>query len=582
MNIAEISKLSLPADITVSVPGSKSYCQRALLIAALCEEDIQIKNLLDSKDTKAMQDSIAALKENRSELMINESGLTARFITALACISPGSQTISGTPNLQKRPIKDLVDALRQLGADIEYKEKEGFLPIVVSSEQLSGDKVSLSGQTSSQYLSALLLIAPVLGNGLEITVEGKQISKPYLDITIDIMSSFGVNVENDNYQRYTVKPQKYKAKVYEVEADYSSAAYFYAINTLTGSNIKVGNLNPNSKQGDKKFVDLIKTSEWHGGRGPSTNIVEVDGRDSRSDEARVENVEDFPDQAMTLGVLAAFKGGKTVINGVKSLRIKETERVKALENELAKMGIKTESTDDTLTIFGGSPKLANIDTYGDHRIAMSCAGAAVKLGGMKIFRPEVVEKTFPGFWNELGKITEVKISKLKPESLLLIGMRGSGKSTIGKILANKLAMDFVDMDELIEQKQGQKVKEIVEGNGWDHFRQLESELCAELAELKNTVIASGGGIVLNDENMSKFRNNTLKLLFVAETGLLSERIKGDANRYELTGQPTLLGELSEVWEDRREKYYKNADFVFDTSEGTPDQLVQDIIDRLGL
>lgn len=561
MKIAEISKLNRSSEAIVNVPGSKSYCQRALLIAAMCEENVEIKNLLKSNDTKAMQDSIAALRSRQAELKIKESGLTARFIAALACISPGSQIISGTPELQKRPIRDLVDALRQLGAEIEYKENEGFMPVVVSSESLSGNKVNISGQTSSQYLSALLLIAPKLENGLEITVKDKQISKPYIDITIDIMNSFGVEVENDNYQKYLIKPQKYRAKEYTVEGDYSSASYFYTINALTESDIQVKGLDPDSKQGDKKFTDLLRS----GHAFPE----EIDA-------------EDFPDQAMTLAVLAAFNDGKTVINGVKSLRIKETERVKAVENELAKMGIKTKSSEDQLIIYGGTPKPARIDTYGDHRIAMSFAVAGTKVDGMKIFSPEDVDKTFPDFWNELSKVTEVKINELKPENILLTGMRGSGKSTIGKILAGKLDMEFVDMDDLIEQKESLSVKEIVEKNGWDYFRKLEAQLCGKVAKLKNTVIASGGGIVLDDKNMAEFDDSTLKLLFVAKTNILSARIKGDANRHELTGQPTLLGELAEVWENRRDKYYRNADFIFETTEGTPELIAQYIIDRLGL
>lgn len=561
MNIAEISKLKIPVETTVVTPGSKSYTLRALFIAALCDSSPKITGLLESNDTSAMQDCLKDMLSGKEEIFVDESGITARFMTTLACITPGQQQITGKPSLLKRPVKDLVDTLRQLGAGIEYMEEEGFLPIKIFSDNLTGNKVTISGQTSSQYLSALLLIAPTLKGGLQITVDGKQISKPYIDITLDVMSHFGVKVENDNYQEYIVSSQKYQANEYEIEGDYSSAAYFYAINALSGSNVRVKNLNPDSKQGDKKFIELLENNQ---------NLPEEI------------NAEDFPDQAMTLAVLAAFAERTTKISGVRSLRVKETERVRAVENELGKMGIKTESTEDQLIIYGGKPKPARIDTYNDHRIAMSFAVASAKLEGVRIFNPEVVNKTFPKFWDELGKVTEVKINAFKLDNVLLIGMRGSGKTTIGKILAKKLTMEFVDMDELIEQKQGIKVQEIVEKNGWDYFRKLESELCLELSRLKNTVIASGGGIVLSDENMSELKDNTLKLLFVAETSLLSKRIRGDNNRHNLTGQPTLLGELSEVWENRREKYYKNADFIFDTSEGTPELVVQDIINKLGL
>ncbi len=569
MKIAEIAEIYPAVNATVKVPGSKSYTLRALFIAALCDSMPELTGMLESDDAKAMRNCLENIKEDGKELFAGESGITARFMTALACISKGNNKITGAPTLLKRPIRDLVEALRQLGAKIEYQEKEGFLPLIVQSSDLSGKEVKISGRTSSQYLSALLLIGPYIKSGLEITVEDEQISKPYIDITIDIMNSFGVSVENDNYHKYSVKPQKYRAKAYEVEGDYSSAAYFYAINALTGSNIKVANLNPGSKQGDKKFVDLIKTDNWQ-------------ENGSRSDDTRIINAEDFPDQAMTLAVLAAFQQGKTVIEGVRSLRIKETERVKAVENELAKMGIKTESTDDKLTIYGGKPNPALIDTYNDHRIAMSFAVAGLRTGGAKIFRPEVVNKTFPGFWDELSKITKVAIKDFQPDNLLLIGMRGSGKTTIGKFLAKRLRMDFVDMDEFIEQNQGRKIREIVENNGWDHFRQLESEACKELAMSKNTVIASGGGVILKGDNMSRFAPDTLRLLFVADPDLLSERIRGDQNRHELTGQPTLLGELNEVWNDRKERYYQNADFIFDTSGDRPEEIAEYIIKRLEL
>lgn len=569
MKIAEISELKLPSDAQVSVPGSKSYSLRALFIAALCDSPPELNGLLESQDTKAMQDCLKDIKAGESKLSAGESGITARFITALACIAPGRQEISGEPGLLKRPIADLVKALRQLGAVIEYLGQEGFLPIAVSSGSLSGEKVTVSGGTSSQYLSALLLIAPVLKNGLEIDVEGELISKPYVDMTLDIMSSFGVDVQNGKYQKYSVKPQRYeRTNEYKIEGDYSSASYFYAINALTGSNIKVENLNLGSKQADKQFVDLIKTGEWHG------------GMDSRSDEARFINAQDFPDQAMTLAVLAAFREGKTVINGVKSLRVKETERVKALENELAKMGINTESAEDTLTIYGGKPKPATIDTYNDHRIAMSFAVAGMKAGGMKILRPQVVSKTFPDFWDELSKITEVKMSESKPGNILLIGMRGSGKSTTGRKLAEKLQKRFIELDDLIVERENKSVPEIVASKGWEYFRDIESEAIRSIADEENTVISSGGGIVLRDENISLLKSNSTCIFLRADIKVMEARTASDPNRPALTKEKTLIKEIESIYAERKDKFYEAADFIIDTSTISPGQVVNEIMEKL--
>jgi shikimate kinase len=398
----------------------------------------------------------------------------------------------------------------------------------------------------------------MLKDGLEIDIKGKQISKPYIDMTIDIMGYFGVEVENVNYQKYSIKPQQYQAKDYTVETDYSSAAYFFAINALTGSKIRVEGLNPDSKQADKKFADMVKD-------GFSPGHI---------------NMEDCPDQAMTMAVLAAFNTSETTLDGVATLRIKETERVKAVENELAKMGIAAASTPDSLTILGGKPKGTLIDTYGDHRIAMSFAVAGTKIPGIQIHNPTVVNKTFPGFWDELAKIARVKPAKKEFSNILLIGMRGSGKTTTGSLLAKEIGKDFIDMDLYLEEKHGQKVRDIVLENGWEHFRKLETEACRELSKRANCVISSGGGIVLDQTNMDLFKPDSLAVLLRADGSRLSKRIKNDKNRPELSSQPSLLGELDEVWEKRKNKYYKNADFIIDTDNVSPKQAVNAIMEKL--
>lgn len=400
----------------VLIPSSKSLTNRALVIASLINSEVVIKNPLESDDTRTMINCLKELGikievgigeigvigdirdigDRKYKLNAGFSGTTIRFLLALSCVVPGIKIISGKESLNKRPIGELAGALKDLGAEIEYLEKSGYPPLLVKSSKLAVTKTRLHGDISSQFFSALLMIAPVAG-GLEIDVMGKQISKPYIDMTIDLMAYFGVKVENENYKKYIVESgQKYAGKDYEVEGDYSSAGYFLAVAALTKSKLTLKNLNKNSKQADKNFLKIIE-SLGSKIKFEGNNLV-IAGTGVRPINVAMENC---PDQVQTLAVLLAFAKGKSIINGVRSLRVKETERVLALQKELLKMGIKTESSHDSLTIYGGNPKSAEIDTYNDHRIAMSFAVAGTILPGMVIKNPEVVTKTFPEFWKKL-------------------------------------------------------------------------------------------------------------------------------------------------------------------------------------
>ncbi len=389
----------------ISIPGSKSYTNRALFIAAMCSSKVKIKNPLASGDTKAMISCLKILKTKRSLYNLNAhlSGTTIRFILALACLTAGKKRVYGQEGLNKRPIKELVEGLRQLGAKIEYQNHEGYPPLKITSSMLRPRTVRVKGNISSQYISALLLIAPLVGP-MTIQVTGDQISKPYIDMTIDTMEKFGVKVINQNYKKYIVPGnQKYRAKEYTVEGDFSSAGYFFAIAALTKLTITLKNLNPYSKQADIKFLKILE--EMGNKIKKGKNQITIYGKGVK---AVTVDMKDCPDQVQTMSVLCAFAKGVSKITGVKSLRIKETERVQALQRELAKMGIKTASTLDTLTIFGGNPHGAKIDTYNDHRMAMAFAVAGCKIPGVIIKNPGVVSKTFPSFWKELKKINIIQ------------------------------------------------------------------------------------------------------------------------------------------------------------------------------
>ncbi|SRR6266568_4268028 len=419
MKQVKLIPLQKPVRKTIEIPGSKSYTNRALLMAALTENPVTIINPLFSDDTKAMiaclnrlgieieiekktiivEGSIKDIKEGTYELNANLSANVIRFLLPLLCIIPGTKILKGKEGLNKRPIKDLVEALRQLGANIEYIEKKGYPPLKVSSSQLTSKPISLQGDVSSQFFSALFMLAPIIG-GLKIQVEGKQISRPYIDMTIDCMKQFGITVGNNKYETYRIsKGQKYTCKTYTVEGDFSSAGYFFAIAALTKSTITFKNLNPNSLQADKKLLPILEqmgNSITH----DSTTIT-IAGNGVKP--VTVDMI-DFPDQAQTIAILVSFAKGQSVLTGLQSLHVKETDRLKATESELKKMEIKTQSSNDSLTIYGGNPKTANIDTYGDHRMAMSFAIAGAKLSGMTISDSEVINKTFPDFWEKLKQI----------------------------------------------------------------------------------------------------------------------------------------------------------------------------------
>lgn len=593
MNTTEIIPLQEPITASISIPGSKSYTNRALLLAALTENPVTLKNPLISDDTQAMIDclktlgikitvsedeinvvgSIRDIQDKQYDLDANISGVTIRFMLALATIIPGVKTIYGKEGLNKRPIKDLVDGLQQLGAEIEYLDKEGYPPLRVTSNKLSPGAIFLNGEISSQYLSAILLLAPIVGD-ITIAVKGDQISKPYIAMTIDTMEQFGVNVINKDYLAYIIEKQQYNASEYFVEGDFSSAGYFFAIAALTKSSLTLKNLNSNSKQADKKLLAVLEKMESkvtyeEGGitiQGAGVNHMEID-------------VTDFPDQAQTLAVLAAFANGTTILKGVQSLRVKETERVVAVQRELEKMDIQTSSTHDTLTIKGGNPQAATINTYGDHRMAMSFAVAGTKLSGMQIKDPDVVNKTFPEFWNKLNEIG-VQTTNEKKTNIVLIGMRGSGKTTIGKMLAEKLHKDFLDLDEVLSTKLGTGLAEAINTKGWDFFRDQEANVAQENADRQNSVISTGGGVILRKANVDALKKYGLFIFLSVDPKVLAERIGNDNNRPPLTKGNTSTDELELVLKEREELYNKYADVIIETDSINEEQTIETILEKL--
>jgi 3-phosphoshikimate 1-carboxyvinyltransferase len=399
----------------LSVPGSKSYTHRSLIAAALCDGRCVVENPLRSEDTQL---TLAALIQMgiRSEdhgqhlvlfgqgghltlpenaIYLANSGTSMRLLIALAALGEGTCTFCGSDRMHQRPIQDLLDGLGQIGIEAASLNHNGCPPVTVTGGGIDGGRVSLDCSLSSQYLSALLLVAPYTRKGLEILVTQGPVSKPYIDMTVEIMARFGVTVERSDYRRFAIRGnQVYRAGVYAVEPDSSQASYFWAAAAVTGRTVKVLGTRRDSRQGDVRLADVLGAMGC--GIHPDPDGIAVSGGPLAAVDV---DMADMPDTVPTLAVVAAFAKGTTHIRNVSHLRGKESDRLAAVATELSKMGIAAECTDTGLTIQGGQPRGAEIETYNDHRIAMSFAVAGLRVPGVRIRGEGCVEKSFPEFWS---------------------------------------------------------------------------------------------------------------------------------------------------------------------------------------
>ena len=338
-----------------------------------------------------------------SNINCGNSGVSLRFITSIIALSKtGTCVIDGDENMRKRPIKDLVDALKLIGIKIEYLGNEGFPPIKVHGGSFQGGKTKIDGSKSSQYLSSLLIAGACSEKGLEMEVIGGLVSKPYIDITIDLMKKFGVEVENKDYKHITVKGnQVYSCNELKIEGDYSNSSYFFMAAAICKNKVSVSNLNPNSPQGDKKILEILEMMGCEVTQ--YSDMYMVSGQDLKGITI---DMADCPDLVPTVAVTAAFAKGTTKILNVGHLKHKESNRFKSITNELQKMEIDAEQIDDDLIVKGGIPKGATIETYDDHRIAMSFGVTGLVVDGVQIKNPKTVAKSFPNFFEELKKFSD--------------------------------------------------------------------------------------------------------------------------------------------------------------------------------
>lgn len=418
----EIKPIAHPLNATVRVPGSKSLTNRALLIASLANGTTRITNALFSDDSRYFAMALQTLgfdiqldevnhemtitglggkiPANKAELFIGNTGTAARFLTAFLTLGHGEYILDGEPRMRERPIGDLVEALTQLGAKPEVINN--CPPVKITGSGLLGGKTQIAGDISSQFLSALLMVAPYAKQPIEITLSTKLNSKPYVDMTISMMRDFGLNVERDGYQSFRVPITNYESRItYSIESDASAASYFFAAPAICGGTVRVENISRKSLQGDIGFLDVLKEMGCHITEGES--FIEVTG--AKSLIGVDVDMRDIPDTAQTLAAVAPFATSPTRVRGIASARVKETDRVHATCTELKRLGVKVDEHEDGMTIYSCKKFTpAIIQTYNDHRMAMAFSLLGLRVHGVTIENPSCVSKTFPNYFEVLGTL----------------------------------------------------------------------------------------------------------------------------------------------------------------------------------
>jgi 3-phosphoshikimate 1-carboxyvinyltransferase len=450
----------LSARGTITLPGSKSISNRVLLLAALAHGKTEVQSLLHSDDTERMLDGLSKLGvdvksegdnayiitgcgghfSKNAKLFLGNAGTAFRPLTAALAFAGGHYELSGVQRMHERPIGDLVDALRQLGADIGYLGNEGFPPLQISPAKLAGNTAQVRGDVSSQFLTGLLMALPLLNRTVKVEVVGELISKPYIEITLAMMARFGVAVQRDGWNSFIVEAGScYKAPegVLFVEGDASSASYFLAAGAIGGGSVRVQGVGENSVQGDVRFADALRemgadiTSQQH-------NFLEA-SNPTRKLKAINLDCNHIPDAAMTLAVVALFAEGTTTLRNIASWRVKETDRIAAMAIELRKVGATVEEGADFIRITPPEKiQHAAIDTYDDHRMAMCFSLAALGAQGIRINDPGCVAKTFPDYFAAFASVTQAV------PVIAIDGPSASGKGTVAQRVATKLGYHYLD------------------------------------------------------------------------------------------------------------------------------------------
>jgi 3-phosphoshikimate 1-carboxyvinyltransferase len=417
----EILPVSAPIRGTIRPPGSKSLTNRALILAALAEGPSELTGVLDSRDTQVMMESLGRLGvglENdlphqrvrlqgcggripaaNADLYLENSGTSIRFLTAVCALGHGRYRLDGNERMRQRPIGDLLAALKQLGANCVCEQPTNCPPVIVQADGLPGGTTCVETSLSSQYLSALLMAAPGATSPVEIRLSGPPVSEPYIDMTLGVMARFGVTVDTSVPQVFRILPQTYRGGSYDIEPDASAASYFAAAAAITGGEVTIDGLSHYALQGDVRFIEVLEQMgcrvTWN------SNSVTIRGELLRGVDVDMNAISDT---AQTLAAVAVFADGPTHIRNVGHIRVKETDRIAAVVTELRKLGITADERADGLSIHPGPIRPAEIDTYDDHRMAMSFALVGLRAPGIRIRNPGCTSKTYPAFFDDLERL----------------------------------------------------------------------------------------------------------------------------------------------------------------------------------
>jgi 3-phosphoshikimate 1-carboxyvinyltransferase len=406
---------------TIHPPGSKSLTNRALVLAALADGVSELTGVLDSRDTQVMMDSLRRLgikvesdlehqrvrvegcsgciPARNADLYLENSGTSIRFLAALCALGQGRYRLDGNERMRQRPIGDLLEALTQLGTHSSCKQAPGCPPVVIEAAGLRGGTTQVQTDQSSQFLSALLMAAPCADQPIEIRLSGPPVSEPYIDMTLGVMARFGVTVDTSQPQAFRIEPQRYRAADYEIEPDASAASYFAAVAAITGGEVTIEGLSHYALQGDVRFIEVLERMgcrvTWN------TNSVTVCGGALVGVDVDMNAISDT---AQTLAAVAVFAEGPTHIRNVGHIRVKETDRIAAVVTELRRLGLTADERPDGFSIHPGPVHPAEIETYDDHRMAMSFALIGLRSPGIRILNPGCTSKTYPAFFDDLERL----------------------------------------------------------------------------------------------------------------------------------------------------------------------------------
>ncbi len=612
--VFDASALPFPVEADLIMPGSKSHANRAIICACLASGTTVIRNATPCDDVLVMVENLQKMgfeivwvnketgelkivgtptpnpspahstgsgQAGRGELDCHNAGTALRFLTSVAALVPGEWTLTGDEHMRKRPIGDLVSALRSLG--VEISDTGGCPPIRVVGGKLRGSMVRLKADISSQYLTSLLLIAPLLPQGLTIELDGPLASESYIDLTEKVMKDFGVKIERE-MNTFVVRKGEYSSPndphsvlrdtslrcgeernvrnqrsmshpspaegeglgvrtergdecCYDIEGDWSAAGAWLVLNELTRSHIRFPNLHSDSTQADRKLPEMIR-------------------RLRRSGDLTID-CSAIPDQVMNLAVLAAFRSGKTTIIGVANLRHKECDRLAVITTELSKVGVNIVEHHDGLIIHGGTrtphPSPQTLDPSHDHRMAMCFAILGLKLGNISISSPECVKKSYPQFFGHLQSIL------FSSRPIVIVGMRGAGKSSLGRRLAARLKLRCTDSDHVFVDLYG-PIKEYIAAHGWQEFRTKEEELIAGLLH-SGTVLSLGGGATESKKTRTLLKERAIVIWIQTAKAQLIKRLES-GKRPALTELP-LHEEVHKLLVERAPNYKEVTQIAID-------------------